>query len=242
MSLLDAHKQAEIDSRTPEFIAAESTKPFGWEPYHWVCWATIAQAMRRLAIARGSDVLDLGSGAGWTSLFLAETGHRVTAVDLVPANVELISQRAARWGASIDARVADMEQLDLDRRFDFVLIHDALHHCTRHRRVLEGAAAHLRPGGWVLVGEPGWLHRLSPAARRQSRATGWVERGFTTCGLRRDLRAAGFEQVTRLLQPTDPTDGRLRDLVWQLTRLTAARFAAAPQMLIWLAARRPGAA
>jgi SAM-dependent methyltransferase len=236
----EAHKQAEIDSRTPEFIAAESTKPFGWETYHWVRWATIAEALQRLEVGRGASVLDVGCGPGWTSLFLAESGYQVTAVDLVPANVELTSQRAARWGASVTAQVADMEELDLQRRFDFALIHDALHHSRRHRRAIERVAAHLQPQAWLLLGEPSWLHRLSPAAHRQARESGWMERGFTVRGLRRDLRAAGLGEIRRFHQGTQPYESGGLGFAWQLVRLIAGNLAAAPQMAIWLAGRKPG--
>ena len=239
MAAPEAHKQAEIDSRTPDFIAAESTKPFGWETYHWVRWATIAEVLRRLSIPRGVRILDVGSGSGWTSLFLAESGYDVTAVDLVPANVELTADRAARWGVTVTAQVADMEELDVGGRFGFVLIHDALHHSRRHDMVLERARAHLEPGGWLLLGETSWLHRLSPAARRQSRETGWTERGFTVRGLRKSLRAAGFEEIRRFHQGTQPYESRGLGFGWQLTRLIAGNFAVAPQSAIWLAARRP---
>jgi 2-polyprenyl-3-methyl-5-hydroxy-6-metoxy-1,4-benzoquinol methylase len=235
----EAHKQAEIDSRTPEFIAAESTKPFGWESYLWARWATVAEALRRLAIPRGAPVLDLGCGPGWTSLFLAESGYEVTAVDLVPANVELTAQRAARWGATVSAEVADMDELDLGRRFRFALIHDALHHSTRHRQVLVRVAEHLEPGGWLLLGETTWLHRHSPGAHRQTRQTGWVERGFKARALRADLRDAGFVEIRRFFQGTDPYESRGREFVWQLVRLGAANFAVAPQSALWLAGRRP---
>ncbi len=235
----EAHKQAEIDSRTPDFIAAESTKPFGWETYHWVRWATIAEVLRRLAIPRGARVLDVACGSGWTSLFLAESGYAVTAVDLVPANVELTAQRSARWGATVTAQVADMEELDLGERFEFVLIHDALHHSHRHERVLERAGALLAPGGWLLLGETSWLHRLSPAAHRQSRDTGWTERGFTVRGLRASLRTAGFEDIRRFHQGTQPYESKGFGFAWQLARLIAGNFAVAPQSAIWLAGRRP---
>lgn len=235
----EAHKQAEIASRTPAFIAAESTKPFGWEPYLWVRWATIAAALQRLGVERGARVLDVGAGPGWTSLFLAESGYDVTAVDLVAANVELIRQRAARWGVSLTATVADMEQLELGTQFDFALIHDALHHSPRHRLVLQRVFSHLEPGGWLLLGETSWLHRLSPGAWRQSRTTGWVERGFTARGLRRDLRGAGFAEVRRFFQGTNPYEGRGGGFGWQLVRLVAGNFVAAPQSAVWLAGRRP---
>jgi SAM-dependent methyltransferase len=235
----DAHKEAEIASRTPEFMAEEATKPFGWETYHWVRWATIAEAVRRLDVPAGARVLDVGCGPGWTSLFLAEAGHPVTAVDLVPANVELTARRAERWGVPVHAQIGDMEDLDLDEQFDFVLIYDALHHSTRQRRALESAAAHLRPGGWLLLGETSWLHRFSPSARRHHRERGWIERGFTVRGLRSDLRRAGLSRTRRFFGPTQPYESRLREFPWQLARLIGANFVATPATPIWIAAQRP---
>jgi SAM-dependent methyltransferase len=239
VAALDPHKQAEIASRTPEFIAAESTKPFGWESYHWVRWATITEILHRLGVGPGASVLDVGCGPGWTSLFLAEAGYRVTATDLVPANVELTAQRAARWGVGLDTAAADMEELELGRRFDLALIYDALHHSARHRRALERVAAHLEPGGWLVLGETTLLHHLSPFAHRHARHTGWREHGFTARGLKADLRAAGLRDVRRFFQGTHPYESRGTEFLWQLARLVGANFAAAPKAAIWLAARRP---
>jgi SAM-dependent methyltransferase len=238
VTALDPHKQAEIDSRTPEFMAAQSTKPFGWESYHWVRWATIAEALQRLQIPAGADVLDVGCGSGWTSLFLAQTGYTVTAVDLVPANVELTRQRAERQRIALTAQQADMEELHLDKLFDFALIYDSLHHSSRHRRALEQVAAHLKPGGWLLLGETSWLHLISPFAHRHARQTGWRERGFTVRGLRRDLRDAGLAEQRRFFQGTHPYESRGGEFAWQLVRLIAGNFAVAPKTAIWLAGRR----
>ena len=235
----DAHKLAEIESRTPAFIAQDATKPFGWGSSNWVRWATIAEALRRLTIPHGASVLDVGCGTGWTSLFLAETGYDVTAIDLVPANVELTARRAARWGVPVTAEIADMEEVDLGQRFDLALIFDALHHSTRHQRVLARMGAHLKPGGWLLLGETSWLHRFSPGAHRETRERGWVERGFTVRGLRKDLRVAGFVELRRFFQGTHPYAGRSREFVWQLIRLVSANFAVSPGTPIWLAGRRP---
>jgi 2-polyprenyl-3-methyl-5-hydroxy-6-metoxy-1,4-benzoquinol methylase len=239
MARRDSHKQAEIDSRTPEFIAAESTKPFGWESYHWVRWATIAEVLHRLRVPGGAEVLDVGCGSGWTSLLLAQSRYEVTAVDLVPANVALTAQRASQWGLSISTHVADMEALELSQRFDFALIYDALHHSAQHRAALARVAAHLKPGGWLLVGETTWLHRFSPRARRHAGDTGWHEHGFTVRGLRSDLRAAGLGELRRFHQGTHPYEGA-SGFAWQLLRLLGAQFAAAPQAAIWLGGRKPG--
>ena len=113
---LDPHKRAEIDSRTPELLAYEATKPFVPDPgarhaIHFVEWATIMTMLESLDIARGSTVLDIGCGAGWTTLLLAEAGFTVTGYDLVPANIELARRRAEERGRDALFEVADMEDL-----------------------------------------------------------------------------------------------------------------------------------
>ena len=240
---LDPHKQAEIDSRTPELLDYEATKPFRPDPVarhalHFVEWATLLAMIEAVGVAPGARFLDIGCGAGWTAVFLAEGGFEVTGYDLVPANVELARERARRSGRDVRFEVADMEHLPDGEPADAALLFEALHHSTRPRAVLESAARRLRPGGWLLVGEPTWLHRFSPAARAMQRERGWVERGPTLRSLRRDLRAAGFGELRRFHQPTFPYEGRGRGFAWQLARLVAANFAVAPQGHVWLAARR----
>jgi SAM-dependent methyltransferase len=235
----EANKIAEIESRTPEFMEGEATKPFGWEPYHWIRWSTIVEAMRALDIPDGARVLDVGVGTGWTSIFLAQAGYDVTALDLVPANIEMTERRASQWGVDVTGVVADMDDFALDAEFDFVLIYDALHHSNRQRVVLERIAEHLRPGGWTLLGETTWLHRLSPLAHRHSRERGWVERGFTVRGLRSDFRAAGLENHRRFFQGTHPYETRGRGFAFQLACLVAANFLVAPRTPFWLAAQKP---
>jgi 2-polyprenyl-3-methyl-5-hydroxy-6-metoxy-1,4-benzoquinol methylase len=237
-SSLEPHKQAEIDSRTPEFMAHEATKPFGWCPSHFIEWATVATMLKAIELPPGATVLDVGSGSGWTSLFLAEAGYEVTGYDLVPANVSLARERAARWGSSARFEVGDMEALPAGEAVDAVLLFDSLHHSGRQSQALGSLAERLRPGGWLLLGEPTWLHRFSPGARDTRRDLGWMERGLTLRTLRRDLAAAGFTETWRFFQPTNAYSGRWRGFAWQLARLIGANFWVAPQTHIWITARR----
>ena len=238
--MLEPHKQAEIDSRTAEFLAHDATKPFGWGGESWVKWATIAEAFARLGIPRGARVLDLGAGSGWTSALLAESGYAVTAVDLVPANADATRARATRWSLDVDARAADMDALALDLPpFDAVLVFDALHHSTRQREVVANVARHLAPGGWALFGEPSVLHTISPHARDVNRDLGWTERGVRLRALRRDCRAAGMTRFRRFFEGGRPYESRGREFAVQLIRLAAANIAVAPRTHVWLAASRP---
>ena len=235
---LDTHKRAEVESRTPELLAYEATKPFMGGAVHFVEWATVAAMLEAAALPRGARLLDIGCGGGWTTLFLTEMGYSVTGYDLVGANIELARERAKRWSSPARFEVADMEELPPGEPADAALVFDALHHSTRERTVLQAIASRLRPGGWLLLCEPTWLHNVSPGARATSRSLGWVERGFTVRGLRRDLRAAGFGRPRRFFQPTRPYEGRGRAFTRQLVELVAANVFVMPRAHLWLMAQR----
>jgi 2-polyprenyl-3-methyl-5-hydroxy-6-metoxy-1,4-benzoquinol methylase len=234
--VLDPHKHAEIESRTAEFMAQESSKPFGWSPAHFVEWATVTEMIQRIGLEQGARFIDVGCGTGWTSLFLAEAGFEPLGVDLVPANIEVARARAERWSSRARFTVADMETLDIEGPFDAALLFDALHHVHRQAETLRAIGRLLEPSGWLLLAEPTWLHRFSPEAHRMQRERGWLERGLTVRGLKADLRTAGFGEIRRFFQGTRAYEGW--GLAPQLVRLLAARVLAAPQHHIWLAARR----
>jgi len=218
-----------------------SPKPFGpwWPASYWVKWATISEAMLRLPITPPQSILDVGCGTGFTTVFLAEAGYQPTGIDVAPAAIAMASERAARWGVAAEFAVHDMNDFTLPSKFDAALIFDALHHSEQPERVVHNVFRHLRPGGWLLIGEPSWLHRISPHARRTSAERGWLERGMTARSLRKYCGRAGFITTRRFYEGTFPYSSRVREYVWQAIRLTAANFAVAPQASIWLAAKAP---
>src|SRR5947199_6043496 len=123
----------------------EASKPFGWSPLHFIEWATVESMLETIRLPPHSKFLDIGCGSGWTSLFLAEAGYRVTGYDLVPANVELARRRAERWGSAARFEIADMEDLPAGEPVDGVLLFDALHHSGRQREALRSASSRLGP-------------------------------------------------------------------------------------------------
>lgn len=241
---IDANKLNEIASaeqfRAQVARTGERTKPFGlqWDSAWWLKWALVHHAFRVLGVPAKGSVLELGTGTGWMALLLAEAGLDVVGVDLAPANVELAAAQAARWGVSASFEVGDLEQLDLGRRFDAVLVFDALHHLRRPGEAIARAAAHLEAGGVLLAGEPSWLHRISPHARRVHRESGWIERGMTARELKAYCRRAGLGDFRRFYESSRPYESRARGFLWEWTRLAAANAWVAPQHSIWLSARK----
>jgi SAM-dependent methyltransferase len=100
---------------------------------------------------RPGDVLDAGCGTGRVAVHLAELGHHVVGADLDASM--LAEARAAR--PDLEWLLADLARLDLGRRFDLVVAAGNLWPLLTpgsHARVVARLAAHLRPGGLLVLG------------------------------------------------------------------------------------------
>lgn len=98
--------------------------------------------------------LDLGAGEGRTSVWLAERGWDVTAVDFSDVALERGRRRAEAIGASgaVEWVCADLVDFDpAGGRYDLVLLLFIHLPAPQRRRLLRAAAATLNPGGLVLV-------------------------------------------------------------------------------------------
>lgn len=147
-------------------------------------------------IPNGS-ILDIGCGPGWTSSLLARAGYRVLGVDISERMIEIARERNERDNTPAEFVVGDMENLELDKQdFDGAMFFDCLHHCPAFADALKRAAAHLRPGGFLLLLETTWLHRYSPHARQETQKYGVTELGFTKRQLRCALQEAGFSEIS----------------------------------------------
>lgn len=147
----------------------------------------IGHLIRTMALPANSRVLELGPGWGNTTIALAQMGHTVTAVDIEPNFVKLITERAARIGASIDSRQGDFALIkELDPGFDAVLFFECFHHAADHLGVLESLDRVVKPGGRVyFAAEPiseslphPWGLRLDGESLWAIRRHGWLELGF----------------------------------------------------------------
>ena len=97
---------------------------------------------------RARTLLELGSGGGHVAFHL-KGGFDCTLTDLSPAMLD-VSRRLNPGCLHIQG---DMRNLDLDRRFDIVLAHDAIAYMTSEadlRAAFATARRHLEPGGLAL--------------------------------------------------------------------------------------------
>jgi len=110
--------------------------------------------------------LDVACGAGRHSLYLAERGWRVTAVDQSRVAIDILEGRARERAVVIDARVANLERGQFEiasGAFDLICVT-----CYLQRDLFPGIRAGVRPGGTViaailLVDESPVIKPMNPA-------------------------------------------------------------------------------
>jgi len=112
-------------------------------------------AAAELADLPPGRALDLAAGEGRNSVWLAERGWSVTAVDFSRVGLDKGRRLSAARGVAdgqVDWVVADLDEYKPARRaFELVLIAYFQVHAELRARVLAGAAAALAPGGTLLV-------------------------------------------------------------------------------------------
>lgn len=118
---------------------------------------------RALECCRGR-VLDVGAGSGCHSLALQARGLQVTAIEILPALVEILRERGVR-----DVRRATWMDLDAEP-FDTVLMMmnglGLAQTLNGLRRFLREARRLVRPGGQVLADSTDVRVRMDPEAAR----------------------------------------------------------------------------
>lgn len=119
-----------------------------------------------LALGADARALDIGCGAGFMTVALAERGFRVDAVDTVPVMVEMTRQRTRTMAARVAPTVGDVCSLRFDDgTFDLVVALGLIPWLERPERAIREMARVTRAGGHVLVTADNLLrlnHLLDP--------------------------------------------------------------------------------
>ncbi len=144
---------------------------------------------------RSARALDLGTGCGVQALHLAEHADDVVATDVNQRALAMTRLNAALNGVRVDVRAGSLFEPVAREQFDLVVTNppfvvspatgerlvyrdSGLPGDEMVRRVVTGAADHLRPGGRAQV-LANWVHAAGQPW--QERVGGWVE-GRRRCG------------------------------------------------------------
>ena len=108
-----------------------------------------------LALAPGSQVFEIGCGAGFMAIALAEREFHVHAIDSTEAMVELARRHAAECGIAaplLSMDVGDIYALDFeDGFFDLVLAIGVIPWLERPELAIQEMARVIKPGGHVIL-------------------------------------------------------------------------------------------
>jgi len=108
----------------------------------------------RYLSSRPRTVVDVGGGTGAYSFWLAELGHHVHLVDIVPRHIELARLRSLKARRPLESlRIGEAKSLPFDDSFaDVLLSMGPLYHITERRQrilVLKESARVLKKGGII---------------------------------------------------------------------------------------------
>ncbi len=166
-----------------------------WLKYSCCYWPADVQtideaeeAMLRLTCERarledGMEVLDLGCGWGSLSLWIAERypNCRVLAVSNSQPQIGHIEDRCRERGLdNVDGLVADVNDFEIDRRFDRVMSIEMFEHMKNYDRLMAKIASLLNPSGMLFVHV--FSHRTFAYEFDADDADDWMAQTFFTGG------------------------------------------------------------
>lgn len=107
---------------------------------------------KELAKASEHGILDVGAGTGRVALRLAYAGFDVTALDLEPELLAVLTQRAEESGFTIPTVTADACSFTLERQFDLILVPmQTIQLLPARPGFFDSARRALRPGGRLAI-------------------------------------------------------------------------------------------
>lgn len=144
----DTAELAKFDALAHRFWDARGE----FRPLHQLNPVRLQFVCERTSLA-GARVLDVGCGGGLLAEALADTGARVTAIDLAPSMIEVARLHALERGVTIDYRATSAESLLAagTEPFDVLTCMEMLEHVPAPGAILATFGGLVRPGGDLFV-------------------------------------------------------------------------------------------
>ena len=108
----------------------------------------IGKILDAAQVTAGADVLDVACGTGVLFPdYLARDVRTLTAVDISPEMVKIAREKFPR----VQVYCADVEEVDLGKKFDCVVVYNAFPHFPNPERLIAVLSDMLKPGGTLTV-------------------------------------------------------------------------------------------
>jgi len=146
--------------------------------------AALDATCSRADLQDGQDILELGCGWGSLTLWIAEhyPNARITAVsNSAPQRLHIESAAERRGLKNIRLITADMNQFEIQKKFDRVVSVEMFEHMRNYERLLQNIATWLKPSGKLFVHI--FCHRTAPYAFEPIGPADWMSRYFFTGGI-----------------------------------------------------------
>ena len=141
-----------LSAFTPMVVSAASNDQTRWDKYYNMeefLYGTepIPFLKDNISLLPKNKALDLAMGEGRNGVYLATQGFEVLGLDISPIGLNKAQQLAKHFNTTIQTRVVDLENYQLEKNSYDVII------CTYYlqRDLFNQIKASLKPGGMVLI-------------------------------------------------------------------------------------------
>ncbi|OLP18028.1 SAM-dependent methyltransferase [Leptolyngbya sp. 'hensonii'] len=111
--------------------------------------------LQKIGDLRGKSLLDLGCGAGESSVYFSQRGACCVASDYSPGMVDVTLKLAAANGVQLEGKTINAMEIDFpNNTFDLVYAANLLHHLPDADRALQEMHRVVKPGGKVCFWDP----------------------------------------------------------------------------------------
>ena len=211
--------------------------------------AALKLTCERAGIAPGMRILELGCGWGSLTLWMAERFRdcRIVAVsNSASQRTHICAQARQRNLTNVEVITCDMNQFDIDERFDRIVSVEMFEHMRNYRMLLRRVHNWLRPGGRFFMHI--FCHRTTPYEFEDQGPGDWMSRHFFSGGLMpSDELPLRFQEDLRLVtrwrwngQHYEKTSNawlanldRQRDAIWPVLEQTYGAAEAGRWFMRW---------